>query len=114
VRLRVSTHVTLASLDHLPVPTPGPWTDELAALAASLSMTSALSVPSVPSVPTVRSAPTPHQAVTATAAAAARLQALAARAYGVTPDELRHILSTFPLVGREEKEAALEAFVRLG
>jgi hypothetical protein len=112
VRLRVSTHVTLASLDHLPVPTPGPWTDELAALAASLSMTSA---PSVPSVSSVCSAPaTPHQAVTATAAAAARLQALAAWAYGVTPDELRHILSTFPLVGREEKEAALEAFVRLG
>ena len=37
VRLRVSTHVTLASLDHLPMPPPGPWMDELAALAASLS-----------------------------------------------------------------------------
>jgi hypothetical protein len=92
VRLRVGTHVTLASLDHLPMPAPGPWTGELAELAANLSMTM-----------------TP-----APAAVEARLQAQAARAYGVTPDEFRHILSTFPLVGREEREAALEAFVRLG
>jgi hypothetical protein len=94
VRLRVSTHVTLALLDHLPMPAPGPWTGELAALAASLSTTA-----------TLTSAP---------AADAARLQALAARAYGITADEFRHILSTFPLAGREEKEAALDAFVRLG
>ena len=38
IRLRVSTHVTLASLDHLPMPPPGPWVDELAALAESLSI----------------------------------------------------------------------------
>jgi hypothetical protein len=103
VRLRVSTHVTLASLDRLPMPTPGPWTGELAALAESLA--ASLSMKSPPTAP--------YQAVMATAAAAARLQALAARAYGVTRDELRHILSTFPLVGREEKEAVVEDFARL-
>jgi hypothetical protein len=102
VRLRVSTHVTLASLDHLPMPTPGPWTGELAELAASLSMASDSWAPHQP-----------YEAVRATAAVAARLQALAARAYEITPDEFRHILSRFPLVGEEEKAAALEAFVRL-
>ena len=100
--------MTLASLDHLPMPPPGPWMGELAALAASLSMTSA----PCSAVSPHRRSRRAHQAVTSTAAAAARLQAVAARAYGVTPDEFRHILSTFPLVGREEKEAALEAFVR--
>lgn len=110
VRLRVGTHVTLASLDHLPMPTPGPWTGELAELAANLSMTMTTST----SAPAAAHQPhQPYQAVTSTAAVAGRLQALAARAYGITPDEFRHILSTFPLVGREEKEAALEAFVRL-
>lgn len=99
VRLRIGTHVTLASLDHLPMPVPGPWMGELAELAANLSRTS--------------ETPAAYQAVTATAAVAARLQALAARAYDITADEFRHILSTFPLVEQKEKEAALEAFLRL-
>jgi hypothetical protein len=89
VRLRISTHVTLALLDYLPAPPPGPWMTELSELAARLSMPSTAARP----------------------AAAARLQAVAARAYGVTLEEFRHILSTFPLVGREEREAALQAFV---
>ncbi len=55
VRLRVGMHVTLASLDHLPMPTPGPWTGELAELAASLSITMS-SDPPAPNQP--------HQAVT--------------------------------------------------
>ena len=91
VRLRVSTHVTLASLDHLPMPAPGPWLGELAELAASLSTALAM-------------------ASAGAATTAARLQALAARAYGITADEFRHILSTFPLIEQKEKEAALEAF----
>jgi hypothetical protein len=113
VRLRISTHVTLASLDHLPVPTPGAWTGDLADLAANLSRTTT-PAPAAPHQPHQQYLPhQQYQAVTATAVVAARLQALAARAYGITPDEFRHVLSTFPLVGKEERTAALETFVRL-
>lgn len=84
VRLRVSTHVTLALLDCLPMPVPAPETRRrLAALASE-------------------AARTPH--------ARAELQALAAQAYGLTAEEFRHVLSTFPLVDRTEKEAAMNCF----
>jgi hypothetical protein len=42
--------------------------------------------------------------------ALARLQALAAHAYGLTRDELAHVLSTFPLVDAAERRRALECF----
>ena len=42
----------------------------------------------------------------------ARIQALAARCYGLTDEEFSHVLGTFPLVGRPERHAALEAFRR--
>lgn len=42
----------------------------------------------------------------------ARLQAAAARAYGLTHAEFAHVLCTFPLVDRSERDAALEEFKR--
>lgn len=46
------------------------------------------------------------------AAASARLQALAARCYGLTTDEFLHVLGTFPLVAEAERRSALEEFRR--
>lgn len=87
MRLRVSTHVTLALLDYLPMPVPAPETRrQLAALA-----------PEAARKPASR----------------ASLQGLAAQAYGLSPAEFRHVLSTFPLVEQAEKEAAFEAFLGL-
>jgi hypothetical protein len=44
---------------------------------------------------------------------AARLQALAARSYELTVEDFKHVLSTFPLVSNEERDAALEEFARM-
>jgi hypothetical protein len=43
---------------------------------------------------------------------AARLQALAAHNYGLTIEDFRHVLSTFPLVSEAERSKALEEFER--
>ena len=88
VRLRVSTHVTTALVERLPVPTRdhGPRaTREIAALAQILSR---------------RRDPV----------AAARLQARVAALYQLTLEEFDHVLSTFPLVPRRQREAALDLF----
>ena len=42
----------------------------------------------------------------------ARVQALAARCYGIAEDEFAHVLSTFPLVDAAERRSALEEFRR--
>jgi len=42
----------------------------------------------------------------------ARLQALAAKAYELTLEEFRHIVSTFPLIPAAERDAALDEFGR--
>jgi hypothetical protein len=42
--------------------------------------------------------------------AATRLQATAARLYGLTPDEFRHVLDTFPLVPAEDRARAMKRF----
>jgi hypothetical protein len=44
----------------------------------------------------------------------ARLQALAALAYGLTADEFTHVLSTFPLLDASDRRSALEEFRRDG
>jgi hypothetical protein len=44
--------------------------------------------------------------------ASARLQALAARCYGLTPGEFSHVLDTFPLVADAQRRSALEEFRR--
>src|SRR5439155_2577986 len=81
VRLRVTTHVTTAVVENLPVPTerhaPGAFR-EIAALARLLAR---------------RSEP----------AAWVRLQALVAALYQLTVTELEHVLGTFPLIHSEER-----------
>jgi Eco57I restriction-modification methylase len=90
VRMRVTTHVTTATVEGLPIPPPGysPAERDIAALARLLSR---------------REDP----------AAFSRLQALAASLYQLTNDEFRHVLSTFPLISREVKDAAHETYVAL-
>ena len=91
VRLRVTTHVTVAIVERLPLPKPlrsSPEYRSLAALARRLS-----------------SAP-------GDVAAAAKLQAVGARLYGLRRDEFEHVLDTFPLVDGDLKRASLEEFTR--
>jgi hypothetical protein len=88
MRLRVSTHVTLALIERMPVPKPprdSPHFRELSAFAEQLSRGS-----------------DDH--------AHAMLQAIAARAYALTRDEFAYVLTKFPLVEDVTKRAALAAF----
>jgi hypothetical protein len=88
VRLRVSTHVTTALVERLPVPTrehAPRATREIAALARVLAH---------------RRDPV----------AAARLQAGVAALYQLSIDEFEHVLSTFPLVPKARRDEALDAF----
>jgi hypothetical protein len=89
VRMRVTTHVTTATVEHLPIPPHGysPSAErEIAALARLLSR---------------RDDPI----------AFTRLQALAAGLYQLTVDEFRHVLTTFPLVPRKIRDAADASYV---
>jgi N-6 DNA Methylase/Eco57I restriction-modification methylase len=91
VRLRVSTHVTTAIIDRLPVPKPARDSAEfqrIVALASALTRD-----------------PTD-------APSAAALQATVARLYGLTEAEFRHVLTTFPLIGAGVREEAMQAFGR--
>jgi len=42
----------------------------------------------------------------------ARLQAAAARLYGLDAEAFAHVLSTFPLVDEDVREASMDAFTR--
>jgi hypothetical protein len=89
VRMRVSTHVSSGIIDRLRVPLPrreAPGFRQIAELSAARSRGL---------VPL---------------AVQARLHALAAREYELEPAQFRHILNTFPLVPRAERDAALAAF----
>ena len=89
VRLRVTTHVTTAIVEQLPLPRweAAPATArEIAALARVLAR---------------REAP----------AAFARLNALVARLYQLSAAEFEHVLATFPLVDVAERERALAEFL---
>src|SRR5262249_50840182 len=88
VRMRVTTHVTTAVVEQLPIPTfdAAPSTfDEIAALARGLE----------------RRARTD---------AFARLNALVARLYQLSPDEFRYVLDTFPLVSSDDRELSAKIF----
>ena len=90
VRLQMSTHVTAALMARLPVPRPKPGSSdarEMAALSERLSRTT----------------------LEGDVDAYARLNALAARLYGLSADEYRHIVSTFPLLPEEVRSAMLSA-----
>ena len=89
VRQRVSTHVTTAIVESLPLPTrehaPAAFR-EIAAFARQLAR---------------RADP----------AALARLNALVARLYQLSHAEFAYVVETFPLVPRDEREAALRLFL---
>jgi hypothetical protein len=91
VRMRVTTHVTTAIVEQLPVPTwdvaPAAAMD-IAALARFLARR--------------------HDA-----AAFARLNALVASLYQLTEEEFSRVLETFPLVETAERTGAMEAFVAM-
>ncbi len=89
VRLRVGTHVTVSIIERLRVPRPPRDSAvfcELARLSRRLT------------------------ARPGDGRAAARLQAGAARLYGLSAEQFQHILDTFPLVDKEVRAAAVSAF----
>jgi hypothetical protein len=89
VRMRVTTHVTTATVERLPLPTrdhsPRAFR-EIAAIARLLSRRD-------------------------DAAAATRLQALVAGLYQLSADEFAHVLSSFPLIRKEERDRVYEMYV---
>ena len=90
VRLRVSTHVTTAVVEQLPVPTRDlapQAAREIAALSARLA---------------VKRDSTLH----------ARLQARVAALYQLSAEEFEYVLRTFPLVPQAQRDAALVEFSR--
>ena len=88
VRLQVGTHVTAALMARLPVPRPSRPSAAFRLVASCADVLRA------------GITATPH----------ARLQATAARLYGVSAAQLRHVLDTFPLVSVEERQAVIEEF----
>ena len=95
MRLRVGTHVSASVLERLPVPWLPPRRTALgriAELAARLATTTPIDV----------------------GGAHATLQADVARLYGVTRDQLAHLLGTFPRIPIADRQAVLDAFERIG
>lgn len=91
VRQRVSTHVTTAIVQRLPIPTEsdiGPWREEMLEAVAVLAARD-----------------DPRQF--------ARLNAVVARVYRLDTSEFEHVLSTFPLIDRADRDAMLAAFARV-
>lgn len=89
VRLRVTTHVTAALMARLPVPKPAlPVRQRIGDLSRSLAATGIDTAPD----------------------AYARLNALAAREYGVSHDEYAFIVESFPLLPAALRERCIEAY----
>ncbi len=88
IRMRVTTHVTTATVEQLPIPPPGyapSVQQEIAVLARLLSRRD-------------------------DRGAWIRLQVLAAQLYQLTRPEVAHVLSTFPLVAEQDRDAVREAY----
>jgi hypothetical protein len=91
VRLQVTTHVTAGVMSRLPVPRPQDGTNAfhtLSALGRSLERTG----------------------LDGRDADYGRLNAVAARLYGLTPDQYAHVLSTFPLLPESLRATCLHAY----
>ncbi len=89
VRMRVTTHVTTAVIDRLPMPCPARGTarfEQVVACASALCRS-------------------PDDS-----AAAGELHARAAIAYGLDRAQFRRVLDTFPLVPAADRDRALESF----
>lgn len=92
VRLRVSTHVTIAITSRMPMPVvrdDDPGAERIATLVREL-IRSELPVEEMPQY--------------------AQLQAIVAKLYGLSSDEFEHVLGTFPLIPITVREAALASF----
>jgi hypothetical protein len=88
VRMRVTTHVTTATVERLPIPPPGysPTAErEIAAIARILSRRDDRNL-------------------------WIRLQLVSAQLYQLTPAEFAHVLSTFPLVADEDRSGAKQIY----
>jgi len=103
VRMRVSTHVTSGIISRLPVPVL-PRDDMQFREVVDLNR----SIARLNDAGTGRAA-SPSTLVWAMRSRA-RLQALAATIYGLRSAHFAHILETFPLVPRNERDAAMTAF----
>jgi hypothetical protein len=91
VRLRVTTHVTTAIVERLPIPLEaeaGPVFQDVGSMARALSQ---------------RHDP----------ALEARLNAVVAKLYQLNEDEFAHVLHTFPLIPKDDRDRAMSEFVRL-
>jgi hypothetical protein len=102
VRTRVTTHVTTEIVERVPVPRreqAGRAFNDLAAISRWMSRTGA----------------GPALAATEPRAAAcvARLNAIVAQLYQLSAAEFEHVLDTFPLIPKAERDAALGAFSSL-
>ncbi len=93
VRLRVTTHVTTAIVRQLRVPVVGPRD---AGFIRVVRLTNRLLA--------ARGADLP---------AYIELQAVVSRLYGLTGDELSHVLQSFPLVAADTRQAVMKAFEAL-
>jgi hypothetical protein len=91
VRLRVTTHVTARIMSRLPVPQP-PVNSAAYAAVADLAAR-------------LLQSPSPQQEP-----AYAEIQAAVAHLYGLTSEELRHILGTFPLIDDGTKALTMTRF----
>jgi hypothetical protein len=104
VRLRVTTHVTVAIVSRLPMPRP---------VRAGRSFVRLLSGARALE-PLARDAPGDGRArdagVCERSPLWAPLQAEAARVYGLSRAELEHVVSTFPLIDAGARRAVLDAF----
>ncbi|HET7218644.1 MAG TPA: N-6 DNA methylase [Vicinamibacterales bacterium] len=89
VRMRVTTHVTTAVIERLPMPVPARDSSLFAGIASASRRLCSL----------------PGDGETA-----ARLQALAARAYGLDRRQFRHVLDTFPLIADGDRDRAHAMF----
>ncbi len=90
VRLNVTTHVTTALMARLPVPRPlddSPAFRTIAGLARQLSTTGIDAAPE----------------------AYARLNALVVRLYGLSDDDYRHVVASFPLLPQSLRDRCLDA-----
>ncbi len=92
VRLNVTTHVTTALMARLPVPRPARASSafgELVALARTLSA----------------------KGIDAAPDAYARLNAVVAGLYGLSSDQYRHVVATFPLLSEDLRDQCLVAYM---
>jgi hypothetical protein len=102
VRLRVTTHVTTAIVERLPIPR----FDEVPDAVEVVEIVRRLGKVRLKADATTADVASGFSRTSALA----RLNAIVADWYQLTEAEFRHVLGTFPLVPGEEREAALREF----